>query len=106
LEIFKREKRRRKMRSLKKVFAITFLFIFLGLVFVKLTGKGSHIDKKREKYLDGICPPELIPYREGDRWGFCDRNKKIVIPIKYDGVGVFQKRVCFCPPKWQVGLYK
>lgn len=28
--------------------------------------------------------PDLIPYRKGDKWGFCDKNKKIVIPCKYD----------------------
>jgi len=79
------------MRSLKKVYAITFLFIFLGLVFVKLTGKWSDIDKKGKKYLDGICPPELIPCRVGDKWGFCDRNGEIVIPCKYDHVGFFSE---------------
>jgi hypothetical protein len=47
LKIFKREKRRMgKMRNLKKVFVITFLFILLGLVFVKLTGKWIHIEKE------------------------------------------------------------
>ena len=30
--------------------------------------------------------PELIPYRKGDKWGFCDRNKKIVIDCVYDKV--------------------
>ena len=25
----------------------------------------------------------LIPYRKGDKWGFCDSNKRIVIPLKY-----------------------
>ncbi|MEO0233877.1 MAG: WG repeat-containing protein [candidate division WOR-3 bacterium] len=34
-------------------------------------------------------PPELIPYRKGDKWGFCDRNKKIVIECKYDFVEPF-----------------
>ncbi|MEO0288539.1 MAG: WG repeat-containing protein [candidate division WOR-3 bacterium] len=34
-------------------------------------------------------PPELIPYRKGDKWGFCDRNKKIVIECKYDYVEPF-----------------
>jgi hypothetical protein len=61
-----------KMRSLKKVFAITFLFILLGTTL-------------------GICQPELIPYRKGDKWGFCDRNKKIVIPCKYDCVFSFRE---------------
>ena len=26
----------------------------------------------------------LIPYRKKDKWGFCDRNKKIVIQPVYD----------------------
>ncbi len=25
----------------------------------------------------------LIPYRKGELWGYCDTNKKIIIPIKY-----------------------
>ena len=33
----------------------------------------------------------LIPYRKGDKWGFCDRNKKIVIPIQYDKAGLFNE---------------
>lgn len=30
--------------------------------------------------------PDLIPYRKGNQWGFCDKNKKVVIPYEYDGV--------------------
>jgi hypothetical protein len=33
--------------------------------------------------------PELIPYRKGDKWGFCDRNKKIIIACIYDWVDFF-----------------
>lgn len=33
--------------------------------------------------------PELIPYRKGDKWGYCDRNKKIVIECVYDWVDFF-----------------
>jgi len=28
--------------------------------------------------------PKLIPYRKGDKWGFCDRNKRMVIDYNYD----------------------
>jgi len=38
-------------------------------------------------------PPELIPYRKGDKWGYCDRNKKIVIECKYDEVEKFHNGV-------------
>ena len=34
--------------------------------------------------------PELIPYRKGDKWGFCDKNKKIVAKCKYDRVDFYQ----------------
>lgn len=27
--------------------------------------------------------PNLIPFKKGDLYGYCDRNKKIIIPIKY-----------------------
>jgi len=27
---------------------------------------------------------QLIPYRKGDKWGFCTPDKKIVIASKYD----------------------
>jgi len=32
---------------------------------------------------------ELIPYRKGDKWGFCTPDKKIVITPKYDDAGGF-----------------
>lgn len=36
-------------------------------------------------------PPALIPYRKGDKWGFCDRNKNIIIECKYDEVDFFSE---------------
>jgi len=42
--------------------------------------------------------PNLIPYRKGDKWGYCDPQKKIIIPLLYDrtypfcdGLGGVQK---------------
>jgi hypothetical protein len=34
--------------------------------------------------------PVLVPYRKGNKWGFCDSNKNIVIPTVYDQAGVFE----------------
>jgi hypothetical protein len=34
-------------------------------------------------------PPELIPYRMGDKWGFCDANKKLIIQVRYEEVLLF-----------------
>ena len=33
----------------------------------------------------------LVPYRKGDKWGFCDWNKKIVIPVQYDDAWLFSE---------------
>ena len=35
--------------------------------------------------------PDLIPYRKGDKWGFCNRKKEIVIECVYDEVGLFKE---------------
>ena len=35
--------------------------------------------------------PKLIPYRKGDKWGFCDRNKKIVVECVYDWARPFSE---------------
>ena len=34
--------------------------------------------------------PDLIPYRKGDKWGFCDKDKNIIILLKYDDVYKFK----------------
>ena len=31
----------------------------------------------------------LIPFRKGDKWGFCDRKRKMAIPVVYDRVYPF-----------------
>jgi hypothetical protein len=35
--------------------------------------------------------PDLIPYRKGDKWGYCDKNKKIVIPCRFEKAHRFWK---------------
>ncbi|MCX7820469.1 MAG: WG repeat-containing protein [Brevinematales bacterium] len=57
----------------KKFFSIFIsLFIFFMLFFsLRIFAQYSKL-------------PELIPYRQGKKWGYCDRNKNIVIECKYD----------------------
>lgn len=31
----------------------------------------------------------VIPYRKGDKWGYCDKNKKILLEPKYEAVTFF-----------------
>ena len=33
----------------------------------------------------------LIPYRKGDKWGFCDRNKRIIIACVYEFIYPFSE---------------
>lgn len=57
--------------------------------------------KKADNYLanlNALMPkkyapdlPDLIPYRKGDLWGFCDRDKNIVIECKYDSASPFKE---------------
>ncbi len=61
--------------GLSRVFFLMFIFLNSGLLTAQTLPN----------------PPELIPYRKGDKWGFCDRNKKIVIGCKYDFAGPFSE---------------
>jgi hypothetical protein len=37
-------------------------------------------------------PPALIPYRDGDRWGYADAAGRIVVPLQYDEAWPFTTR--------------
>jgi hypothetical protein len=34
---------------------------------------------------------ELIPYRKGDKWGYCTPDKKVVVQPKYDFARLFSE---------------
>jgi hypothetical protein len=36
-----------------------------------------------------LSEPQLIPYRKGDRWGFCTTDKKVIIKPEYGNVSFF-----------------
>ncbi|MBN1797644.1 MAG: WG repeat-containing protein [Spirochaetales bacterium] len=50
------------------------LIILLALIFCVFQAFGQKTEADRE----------LIPYRQGDTWGYCNRGKQIVIAPKYD----------------------
>ncbi|WP_460913252.1 WG repeat-containing protein [Spirosoma areae] len=35
--------------------------------------------------------PFLIPYRKGNKWGFCDKDKNILVDCVYDSVELFKE---------------
>ena len=52
---------------------------------IERVGKQIAITNKLLQAID----PFLIPYRKGDKWGYCDRNKKIIIDCRYEYVNRF-----------------
>ena len=68
-----------------------------GLLAILLAGSayGGYILYKR--YNSSQAEPSdvkkvrLIPFRKGDKWGFCDENKKLVIEAKYDNAQPFSE---------------
>ena len=41
------------------------------------------------KLTSGKKVAALIPCRQGDKWGFCDRDRKMVVPALYDSAEPF-----------------
>jgi hypothetical protein len=75
-------------RSVSKIVIpiVLIIVILVGVfVFVKFIKPNITPNTKKETIAT------LIPYRKGDKWGYCDRNKKIVIPIQYDGAMPFNE---------------
>ena len=88
----------KKMRKLKKMQkTITVIPIILVIVilvgglfaFFKFIKPNIASDTSSNTKEEAIAM--LIPYRKGDKWGYCDWNKKIVIPIQYDDAYVFSE---------------
>src|ERR1035437_7262408 len=40
-------------------------------------------------FYSAFAQSQFIPYRKGDKWGYCNYKKEIIIPCKYDSVGFF-----------------
>lgn len=80
-----KSKIQRKYSNLKTVLL---LFLSVSILFTSCTifnkNKTSTEINKQEL-------PALIPYRVGNKWGYCDKNKKVIIPSDYDEVGFFSE---------------
>lgn len=53
------------------------LAFFLGFVSMAFTPAGEWVGG------------ELIPFRQGEKWGYTDRNRRLVLPLRYDEAGPF-----------------
>ncbi len=54
---------------------------------IKRVGNAISVTNK----LLAVAEPLLIPYRKGDKWGFCKVDKKIVIDCIYDSANLFSE---------------
>lgn len=68
------------------------LVLFAGL-FALLVGYGFYIWSSSESSTINVIDPNqrLIPFRKGDKWGFSDKNQKLIIDAKYDRARVFSE---------------
>jgi hypothetical protein len=67
-----------------------------GLALVKLNGKGHYIDTKgkRWKYDEAYSLEEgLAPVMLNNKWGYIDKNRKEVIPCKYEDARSFNQEL-------------
>src|SRR5450756_2539798 len=78
------EKKDRKYSSLKVILPIVIVLVLLFSSFAVYQMIRTRAGKD-EKVV------ALIPYRKGDKWGFCNRDRKMVIPTFYDSVYLFSE---------------
>ncbi|ALD22321.1 hypothetical protein AM218_15270 [Hymenobacter sp. DG25A] len=38
---------------------------------------------------------ELIPFRQGEKWGYTDRNRRLILPLRYDEAGPFVEELAW-----------
>lgn len=91
------EKRTKKKFSFKlKYVAISFIAIaiiagiYYGVSEIITASKTPSLERDSSlEFRTDLKLPELIPYRKGNKWGCCDKNKKIIIEPKYSKVEFF-----------------
>ena len=62
----------KNLNSMSKQIVFILIFAFIGISAIAQTQSATAAD------------PLLIPYRQGDKWGHCTKDKKVVIPCKYE----------------------
>jgi predicted nucleic acid-binding Zn ribbon protein len=85
-KITNEKKEKRKTSKLRIILPIVIVLVLLFSSLAVYQVLKPRIDANKEQEV-----ATLIPYRKGDKWGFCDRNKKLVIPAVYDMVWPFSE---------------
>jgi len=86
--------KKRKYSNLKIILPIVIVVVLLFSSFAVYQVIKTHGDGNNEQEITTPNiqePPALIPYKKGDKWGYCDSSKKILIQPAYDEVGFFSE---------------
>lgn len=67
---------------------------------IKNIGKSISITNK----LLALAEPKLIPYRKGNKWGFCTEDLKLVIDCDYDSADLFYENMAVVSKNGKYGF--
>lgn len=65
------------------------LLVLLSIVVALVAGYGIYSWSSQRSSTNVDPNQQFIPFRKGDKWGYCDKNKKMLIDAKYDWVTHF-----------------
>ncbi|GAB3549340.1 hypothetical protein GCM10027577_26860 [Spirosoma fluminis] len=71
--------------------SILFPKIFLDELRALNISRDTESRKLLSEIVSSPATVQLIPYRQGRKWGYCDTNKKIIIPCRFDHVNLFHE---------------
>lgn len=91
-------KRVKRFSIPKKYIAISLLTLviivggYFAITEIIKSSKYPSIDRDSSlEFRTDLKLPELIPYRKGDKWGYCNKNKKIIVEPIYSDVEFFSQ---------------
>lgn len=78
------------MRSLSAAAAIVALFCCASFLFAQTpAAEPQHAEPAAARHATSTAPRVLVPYRKGEKWGYCTLRKKMVIDPQFDAAGPF-----------------
>ena len=83
----------KKCPTCKRTFEDTFTFCLKdgSVLNPPLDPEATLLIHAKDTNLPAAAAPFMIPYRKGNKWGFCDSNRRMVIPLRYDWVDRFSE---------------
>lgn len=67
--------------------------LYFGVIALLSYMNAPSLDRDNSiEYRTDLKLPEFIPYRKGDKWGYCDKDKNIIIPSIYGAVKIIDSK--------------